>query len=162
MHVRYEDSTSDPQRPFAFGVTIEQLDAYSTNELWQKVLVEAQAQIVRKEALLRNLSVYWDPLEGPPQKWDDNDRMSLFMRDLIPSAMRPIDQHIYILDPVNATLHLTIDRPRGAGSAKVTAEVDFPSLALGLQDRQYRNVLGVLNMLLTYWNRIQTKYRPGR
>eukprot|EP00698_Gefionella_okellyi_P001882 TRINITY_DN1171_c0_g3_i1.p1 TRINITY_DN1171_c0_g3~~TRINITY_DN1171_c0_g3_i1.p1 ORF type:complete len:4247 (+),score=1107.78 TRINITY_DN1171_c0_g3_i1:46-12786(+) len=160
VHVRYEDAVSDPGKPFAFGITIEQLDAHSTNELWEKVVVEAQAAIVRKKALLQNLSVYWDPLDEP-RVWIDANQMGNFMRELIPSEQHPL-AHQYILNPVNAELKLTIDRPRGSGTATIKAECVFPALQLGLQEAQYRNLLALLNVFLTHWNRLQSKYRSNR
>ena len=160
VHVRYEDVSTDPLRPFAFGVTISELTALTTDAAWKPAFVSADMKILNKLAQLRHLSVYWNTLAGAPFKWDDAESGKLFMRSLIPSVRVPIISHDYILKPVDAELKLTINRTSGV--SKITADVEIEEVALGLLDAQYRNALALLTLLTCHFTRLDAKLHEGR
>jgi hypothetical protein len=57
IHVRYEDTYTDPERPLALGIMLKSFTAESTNERWQPSFVEHQ-RILYKLVDLDGLCVY--------------------------------------------------------------------------------------------------------
>ena len=47
VHIRYEDSISNPAKPFSFGITIEELVGKSTNDKWETAWIE-NSRIIHK------------------------------------------------------------------------------------------------------------------
>lgn len=40
IHIRYEDSITNPKAPFSFGVTLHNLSVHTTDENWQKTVIQ--------------------------------------------------------------------------------------------------------------------------
>lgn len=48
IHVRYEDSITNPKAPFSFGITLHNLSVHTTDENWkQTVIQEAVTKIFK-------------------------------------------------------------------------------------------------------------------
>lgn len=48
IHVRYEDSITNPKAPFSFGITLHNLSVHTTDESWkQTVIQEAVTKIFK-------------------------------------------------------------------------------------------------------------------
>ena len=67
VHLRYEDHYSNPQRPFAFGFTMEGLRMKSTDKDFRNTYVDRDAdrsarQAIFKRISLQNFSVYCNPV----------------------------------------------------------------------------------------------------
>lgn len=62
VHVRYEDDRTNPEKPFAFGVTLEHLHAQSADESFHPTFLTNSVafKIIHKLVRLSNLAVYWD------------------------------------------------------------------------------------------------------
>ena len=61
IHVRFEDSTSHPQNPFAIGLTLSNLSAVSTNSDWVEAFIEDSKAPTHKLLKLDSLALYWTP-----------------------------------------------------------------------------------------------------
>jgi vacuolar protein sorting-associated protein 13A/C len=48
IHIRYEDSTSNPNHPFAFGITLGGLHAQSTDVDWKPTFLTVGDILMRK------------------------------------------------------------------------------------------------------------------
>lgn len=59
LHVRYEDS-STTGRPFAFGVTLSELEVFTTDDKWEKAYMTERATTVFKIANLSCLACYFN------------------------------------------------------------------------------------------------------
>jgi vacuolar protein sorting-associated protein 13D len=61
VHFRYEDATSYVGgRPFAFGFTLQSLQADACDAQWKPAFVPWKDSVMRKRVVLRNAAVYWD------------------------------------------------------------------------------------------------------
>lgn len=60
IHIRYEDSFSNPARPFCFGVTLNRLNFETTDENWQPQMVDRTQPIFHKLITLDSFSFYWN------------------------------------------------------------------------------------------------------
>src|ERR1700761_8739266 len=60
IHIRYEDSISDPGHPFALGITLEEFSAVSTDENWKPTFIQGNSSSTHKLSTLGSLAVYWD------------------------------------------------------------------------------------------------------
>jgi vacuolar protein sorting-associated protein 13A/C len=48
IHIRYEDNISDPGHPFSAGITLKELSALSTDELWQPKFISESSNTINK------------------------------------------------------------------------------------------------------------------
>lgn len=60
IHFRYEDSFTDPARPFSFGLTLSRLNFETTDETWKPRMVDRNVHIFRKLVFLDSFSFYWN------------------------------------------------------------------------------------------------------
>lgn len=57
IHIRYEDKVTNPESPFALGVTLAELKVVSTDEKWEpKITQENITKIFKVHLLLNSLS----------------------------------------------------------------------------------------------------------
>jgi hypothetical protein len=63
IHIRYQDDLSNPENPFALGITLDELYAESADENWTPGWIKSsKSTIIRKLARLQNLCIYFDTL----------------------------------------------------------------------------------------------------
>ncbi len=60
IHIRYEDSLSNPEHPFSAGITLAEFSAVSTDANWNPTFIQNSGDGIHKLARLESLSVYWD------------------------------------------------------------------------------------------------------
>ncbi|XP_065320844.1 intermembrane lipid transfer protein VPS13A-like isoform X3 [Gordionus sp. m RMFG-2023] len=60
IHLRYEDTFSNPEKPFAFGVTLNYLSFDTTNEDWKPCIATQAIKMIYKIVRLDALSLYWN------------------------------------------------------------------------------------------------------
>jgi hypothetical protein len=66
IHIRYQDDLSNPQNPFALGITLDELYAESADENWKPGWIKSsKSTIIRKLARLQNLCIYFDTAAKP-------------------------------------------------------------------------------------------------
>lgn len=135
VHVRYEDAETLPGRKFAAGVIVQEFTALTTDANFEECFVSTLATAVNTYKLLsmRNAAVYWD--SNDVVLWHDSsddavfafmqasidglDRKALARQSMSSSTShialadgqtRPSDiRHVFILEPLSATLHLTLN-----------------------------------------------------
>ena len=69
IHIRYQDDLSNPENPFALGITLDELYAESADENWVPGWIKrTKSTIIRKLVRLQNLCIYFDtPSKPGPQ-----------------------------------------------------------------------------------------------
>jgi len=156
VHFRYEDSTLSPERPFAFGITIGNLAARSTDEKWEAKFLSSNDTIKYKLIELTHLAVYWDndvqEIGKLPAKKSLSALESLmnWNDDTVSSK-----QHAFILEPVCAKAKMK----RNASNAPLLAkdgprfDVEFvlDTISLSLSDRQFSGFLMLLEEMQRYF-----------
>ncbi|KAF2434405.1 vacuolar protein sorting-associated protein 13 [Tothia fuscella] len=173
IHIRYEDSISDPGHPFAAGLTLEGFDAVSTDENWQPTFIQSSSSTSHKLASLKSLAVYWDTdtkLLGTgkgSQVGVDHDEFLQKFRDLIVRGDSPeIAEHQFILKPVTGRAGLEIDKSGKADHPKMKAKLLFDELGFIIDDDQYRDALMLVDLFHYFirhqeYKKLQPKSSPS-
>ncbi|KAM6924954.1 intermembrane lipid transfer protein VPS13D [Xenentodon cancila] len=139
VHLRFEDDFSNPEKPFCFGVCINNVSAQNpSNELVQKLLRQ-------KELEIEDFSVYWDT---------EGEMLGRLPTSQIQDAMTRCMQsreHQYIFEPVCASVLLrrnTSKEPlRSRNSPRIEGQVQLQPLSLRLSQVQYQQIMVFLKEL---------------
>ena len=128
VHVRYEDPTSHPSRPFAVGVTLEQFATASSAD------DTTHSSISCRRASLSNFSMYWDQLSSKEDKFTQCSSAQYVHKGMlagIPTSKEP-KSHNYILEPTTqeAFLYRNAQLVQGYPKLRVVAKLNAPSFKL--------------------------------
>ncbi|KAG0559465.1 hypothetical protein KC19_10G107200 [Ceratodon purpureus] len=177
LHIRYEDTVSNPGRPFVSGVTLATLAAVTIDESGHETFVTSGAlERLRKSVRLERLAVYHDSGSTPwylekaweemtPDEWEE-----VFMEGIKtdPSPDKSLSKWAtgrqYLLHPVGGLM--TYNR-RGKRE-KRKPEVPFQEATLVLEpvsltvsEAQYCDGMKLLEGVSTYRTRLQySHFRP--
>ncbi|GAM87826.1 hypothetical protein ANO11243_058540 [Dothideomycetidae sp. 11243] len=165
VHVRYEDSISDPGHPFAAGITLQELSAISTDGDWKATFIQGASSTTHKLTTLVSLALYWDTdvellgsgkgSQTAEEQGLDHDKVLERLKDMI--AKKDDKDHQYILKPVSGRAGLAMDKTGRTDVPKTKAQLLFDELGFILDDDQYRDALRVVD-LFHYFTRHQ-EYR---
>lgn len=172
IHIRYEDSISDPGHPFALGITLADFSAISTDENWKPTFIQGTATTTHKLATLGSLAVYWDTdakLLGTGKGSDTRDEQHIehsefieTLRDMISRGDNPeLGDHQFILKPISGRAGLEMDKTGKADTPKMKARLLFDELGFIIDEDQYRDALMLVD-LFHYFIRHQEykKFQP--
>jgi vacuolar protein sorting-associated protein 13A/C len=169
VHIRYEDSISDPGHPFAAGITLEGFDAVSTDDGWQPTFIQSTSDTTHKLAALKSLAVYWDTDtdlmssgKGSQEGVEDEKAFADKLRDMIVSGdSADLNEHQFILKPVTGRAGLEMDKTGKSDRPKIKAKLLFDELGFVIDDDQYRDALMLVD-LFHYFIRHQEykKHQP--
>ncbi|KAK0532867.1 Vacuolar protein sorting-associated protein 13 [Tilletia horrida] len=158
IHIRYEDTLSNPSHPFSAGITLAEFSAVSTDNNWNPTFVQNTTDGIHKLARLESLSAYWDTDSTSLAGFDITEAQQKFS-ELI-ARQNDIPEHQYILKPVTGAGRLIMRRKLTADTPKMDAELLFEELGFALDDEQYRDIILVTD-LFQFYNR-QAQYRKFR
>lgn len=156
IHIRFEDSTSNPERMFAVGVTLKSLSAVSTDADWNDSFIVNPQDAVNKLVKLHSFSVYWNTRDQPVQK--------LTYEEFVRTARELIDHddHSYVLRPVSGIGKATLNKHLVEGVPKTLIDVFFDAFALNLNYEQYFDILSTLAAFSTAQRALPyRKFRPA-
>ncbi|KAL1604284.1 Vacuolar protein sorting-associated protein 13 [Nothophoma quercina] len=172
IHIRYEDSISDPGHPFALGLTLADFSAISTDENWKPTFIQGNAASTHKLATLGSLAVYWDTdakLLGTGKGSDSRDEQHIehsefieTLRDMISRGDNPeLGDHQFILKPISGRAGLEMDKTGKSDRPKMKARLLFDELGFIIDEDQYRDALMLVD-LFHYFIRHQEykKFQP--
>lgn len=173
IHIRYEDSVSDPGHPFAVGLTLEEFSAISTDSDWKPTFIQSTSGSSHKLATLGSLAVYWDTdvtlmgsgkgtQVGASRQGLDRSEFIEQLRDMIPrSEDADLNAHQFILKPVSGKAGLEMDKTGKSDRPKLKARLLFNELGFIIDDDQYRDALMLVD-LFHYFIRHQEykKFQP--
>jgi vacuolar protein sorting-associated protein 13A/C len=153
IHIRYEDSISDPGHPFAVGFTLEGFDAVSTDSDWQPTFIQSTSDTAHKLASLKSLAVYWDTdaklisTGKGSQEGVDDEKFVEHLRSMIVTGDTPeLGDHQFILKPVTGRAGLELDKTGKASRPKIKAKVLFDELGFVIDGDQYRDALMLIDL----------------
>ncbi|CAD6910326.1 unnamed protein product [Tilletia controversa] len=158
IHIRYEDTLSNPSHPFSAGITLAEFSAVSTDGNWNPAFVQSTVDGIHKLARLESLSAYWDTDSTSLAGFEISEAQQKFS-ELI-ARQNEIPEHQYILKPVTGAGRLIMRRKMDADTPKMDAELLFEELGFALDDEQYRDIILVTD-LFQFYNR-QAQYRRLR
>ncbi|KAH8275295.1 hypothetical protein KR026_004712 [Drosophila bipectinata] len=163
VHVRYEDTTTTGS-PFSFGISLHELELYTTDADWEKCYMSQQASQVFKIANLSCLSAYLN-CGGNLFSSNKSELTPQFQTNIARKDAKP-SNYQYVLGPIscNAKLKLNMnpeldDPPFERPKIDLTLEME--TLNVGLTDTQFENLMKLGDAM----NRQQLglpyrKYRP--
>jgi hypothetical protein len=182
LHVRFEDKESDPENPFAFGITMESMHLQHDEE--EDVRQETNTTgVVSKVAQMNHFAAYWNPLgygHGLPAEHSllheicagDNEKLSRALDSCIarrgslipsPSKKTYIPKHTYLLLPVDGYLHALLSTTPKDLTARPAVDIAIQLDTVSTQLRDFQCV----QMLKLYGERRNfnfvkryRKYRP--
>ncbi|XP_034479091.1 vacuolar protein sorting-associated protein 13 isoform X2 [Drosophila innubila] len=164
VHLRYEDTTTTGS-PFSFGITLHELELYTTDRNWDKCYMTERAPQVFKIANLSCLSAYMN-CHGNLYSAKDKDTLSeLFQSHIASKTFKPAN-YCYVLGPLscNAKLKLNmnpeLDVPAYV-NPKIDLSMEMERLNVGLTNTQFHNIMQLGDSM----NRMQLgvpyrQYRP--
>ena len=160
IHVRYEDAISNPEYPFAIGLTLAELSAVSTDENWEPTFVHNSAHGIHKLARLDSLSMYWNTSAEFLQA-DSPEELQAKLNELIPTGEHRAN-HQYILEPVSGAGKLVIRHHATKDVPAMDAQLVFDQIGFTLDDEQYRDGICVMDLFHFYARQAQYRaFRPS-
>ncbi|OJD40388.1 vacuolar protein sorting-associated protein vps13 [Diplodia corticola] len=172
VHIRYEDSLSDPGHPFALGITLDELSAVSTDENWKPTFIQSASTSAHKLATLGSLAVYWDTDAkllcsgtGATQPLDHADFVEKLRSMIVKGDSSTIAEHQFILKPVSGRAGLEMDKTGKTDRPKIKARLLFDELGFVIDEDQYRDGLMLVDLFHYFirhqeYKRLQPKSRP--
>ncbi|CAO1638595.1 unnamed protein product [Sympodiomycopsis kandeliae] len=160
IHVRYEDSLSNPQHPFSAGFTLAEFSAVSTDANWNPTFIQNSAEGIHKLARLESLSLYWDTDSESLAGYQTNESQEKFSALIPREGQEP--SHQYVLKPVSGAGRLIMRHKMTPDIAKLDAQLLFDELGFALDDEQYRDVISVADLFHFYTRQAQyRRFRPS-
>ncbi|GAB4857735.1 hypothetical protein Ancab_015642 [Ancistrocladus abbreviatus] len=173
IHIRYEDPESNHGHPFAAGVSLEKLSAFTVDDNGNEAFVTGGAlDRIQKSVKLESLAVYLDSDISPwhiDKPWED----------LLPSewsqvfkygskggkvADSPENVHTYILEPVSGSakyVKLQSDESAISGQPFQRAAVNLDDVTICLPKDGYRDALKLADNFAAFNQRLKyAHYRP--
>ncbi|EPS74221.1 hypothetical protein M569_00532, partial [Genlisea aurea] len=173
IHIRYEDLESNPQHPFAAGVTLDKLLAFTVDDKGQETFVTGGAlEKTQKSLKLERMAVYLDSDINPwytVKRWED----------LQPSEWEQIfkfgtrngkpevdisESHTYVLQPVSGSAKYLKDLQYDSSERFQPlhqAAVNLDDVTLCLSRNGYRDLLKLADNFTAFNLRVKyAHYRP--
>ncbi|CAG9865247.1 unnamed protein product [Phyllotreta striolata] len=150
IHFRYEDKITNPEQPFSFGFTLDELAVESTDANWEKVLSEDLVKIF-KILHLNNLGVY---LNCNSTIYGDLSTLTMVEKLKTGIAtLNEIPEHYrYILGPINASARLKMNQKPELDEPpysipKFHFNLQMDTLYVGLDKCQYQDIIALVDSM---------------
>lgn len=147
VHLRYEDSNNN--HPFAIGVTLHDLDIYTTDSNWMKTYITQQVSKVYKIAKLNSLSIYMNCNDKIFSEQAKEVLGVLFKENIASEEVSPTNNK-YIIGPISSTAKLILNMTPEFDSpafqiAKADLDVGVDKLNIGITKTQMQTILKFLD-----------------
>ncbi|KAH9640442.1 hypothetical protein HF086_018108 [Spodoptera exigua] len=145
IHIRYEDSITNPKAPFSFGITLHNLSVQTTDENWQKAVITDAVTKIFKILDLEGLAIYWNPATEVYSRSEALQIKDRLLNEIATKSSKPEFYH-YALGPINATAKLKLNpKPEGDtpkfSSPKVILSLHMEQLSVNLTKAQYQDMM---------------------
>ncbi|KAG7307792.1 hypothetical protein JYU34_006387 [Plutella xylostella] len=145
IHIRYEDSITNPKAPFSFGITLHNLSVHTTDENWTKTVIQEAVTKIFKILSLEGLAIYWNPATEQYSK-NDMTHIKTRLKNEIATKSEIPTSYSYVLGPINATAKLKLnpkpenDTPKFS-IPKVILSLHMERLLVNLSRDQYQDIM---------------------
>ncbi|KAJ8733309.1 hypothetical protein PYW08_001607 [Mythimna loreyi] len=145
IHIRYEDSVTNPKSPFSFGVTLHNLSVHTTDENWRKAVITEAVTKIFKILDLEGLAIYWNPATELYSRSGPYEIKERLENEIATKSSQP-SFYQYALGPINATAKLKLnpkpecDSPRFS-IPKVILSLHMEQLSVSLTKAQYQDMM---------------------
>ncbi|CAF1245225.1 unnamed protein product [Adineta ricciae] len=159
IHIVYEDKTTKPNHPFAFGITLNYISLHTTTPEWEPTILKEDTPLIHKLGELSALSIYWNT-NAKSRSDLSRDEAINNLREKIASDNQQVPSDIaYILRPLNVKARLILTmKPRQEDFKRpmFDIKVDLDEISLNMNRDQYSDILDLLE--LQDYLSIQSKY----
>ncbi|CAH2071109.1 unnamed protein product, partial [Iphiclides podalirius] len=145
IHIRYEDSITNPKTPFSFGITLHNLSVHTTDENWKQTVIQEAVTKIFKILNLEGLAIYWNPATELYSKSEPQEIKTRLHNEIATKSSQPLS-YKYALGPINATAKLQLN-PKPEGDTpkfsipKVVLDLDMEQLSVNLTKAQYQDMM---------------------
>ncbi|XP_013138688.1 PREDICTED: vacuolar protein sorting-associated protein 13C [Papilio polytes] len=145
IHIRYEDSITNPKAPFSFGITLHNLSVHTTDENWKQAVIQEAVTKIFKILDLEGLAIYWNPATELYSKSEAQDIKVRLQNEIATKSSQP-SSYKYALGPINATAKLKLN-PKPEGDTpkfsipKVILSLHMEQLSVSLTKDQYQDMM---------------------
>ncbi|RKF58530.1 Vacuolar protein sorting-associated protein 13 [Erysiphe neolycopersici] len=172
IHIRYEDSISYPNHPFAIGVTLQEFSAVSTDGEWKPTFIQNSVGSTHKLITLGALAIYWNSdtklleIDGKGEKSNSTIKSS---KDVLEEFKSTFEKgysqiavnHQFILKPVNGLAKIQMNKSGRINQPHINAKLVFDEIGMVLDDYQYRDALMMVDLFHCFnLNQEFKKLRP--
>ncbi|XP_052807431.1 intermembrane lipid transfer protein VPS13A-like isoform X2 [Mya arenaria] len=165
VHLRYEDTITNPDHPFACGVMLKHISAYTTDSKWLPAQMDNAATIIHKLLEMRELSVYWNPYI-PEQhlvrtRTNTDGWRNMLMQAILNHRIMEEDFD-FIVEPVSAEVRLIISQDNNLAIPKLFTDVTLEDIEILLSRQQFLNILSLKDSFqMMSVNQKYRKYHPN-
>ncbi|KAL1140357.1 hypothetical protein AAG570_000289 [Ranatra chinensis] len=162
IHIRYEDKVTNPEKPFALGITLNSLDVV-TIPSWGEPLSIDPVNIIFKELSIQCLSVYWNSCTTLFSDFSTENYLIAISDGIATKSTMPPG---YKYRPINSSSKLRINtKPEMDGSnfkiPKVLLQLDLERLQVKISKSQYQDLTVLLETMSRMSRAAQyRKFRP--
>lgn len=153
VHIRYEDSSSDPSHPFAMGLTLHRLSMQSTNADWTPGFVRKPGDFIHKIIGVESLSVYFDRHPDFVAHLGEAEFARAMLAGIPDQDGRCKVTHQYVVKPASIDCKVRLHSGSQILKAvpKVQLDIIMEALQIELDRRQYCDLImlsGALQRLI--------------
>ncbi|KAL4233207.1 hypothetical protein ACF0H5_007891 [Mactra antiquata] len=165
VHLRYEDTVTNPDHPFACGIMLKHISAYTTDGKWQPAQMDNAATVIHKLLEMRELSVYWNPYI-PEQhlirsRINTDGWRNLLKQSILKHSIFEEDFD-FIIEPVSAETKVIISKDNNQAIPKFFADISLDEIEILLSRQQFLNILTLKDSFqLMSVNQKYRKYHPN-
>jgi vacuolar protein sorting-associated protein 13A/C len=175
IHIRYEDSQSDPGNTFAIGVTLDEILLSTTDENWNVRFVKRNSDspisgVINKIAVMQNLGLYWNPktfdsFQMPYDEWE-NFMLSSIYKTGMDKSSSSFQGFSYLLDPQNnLTLKLKHSEISNESTPNVDIVIETSTINFSADKYHYNQLMLVIDSFAyldkrMYWSMYRPLVRP--
>ncbi|XP_026067706.1 vacuolar protein sorting-associated protein 13C-like isoform X3 [Carassius auratus] len=162
IHVRYEDDVSDPQRPFAIGMTLSELSLQTADENWKPCILNEAAKIIYKLGRLECFCAYWNvnsPIFYRGSWGEIVDKLKVG----VSTKNEELQGYQYIFKPIFASARMCINPSAEVElkSPKANLHLEVQNIAIEMTKPQYLSMVDLLESIdCMVKNAPYRKFRP--
>ncbi|CAH0394024.1 unnamed protein product [Bemisia tabaci] len=164
IHIRYEDQSTRPERPFSCGLTLFNLSVVTTDQDWKPHVSSDASTMIYKLLTLEGFAFYWNPKTFLISKQNMNSYPHYFQEG-IATHESLAKGYRYVLGPINSTAKLRISpKPEldNFSLPKYLLELDLQRLQIRMSKEQYRDAIKFMASIELMVNAAPyRKYRPN-
>ncbi|KAJ9582487.1 hypothetical protein L9F63_003180, partial [Diploptera punctata] len=151
IHIRYEDSVTNPDCSFACGICVQSISVETTNNKWKPSITPQGASSLYQLIRMESFSIYWNPscgasglvsdLVGPgsaPYCWRNEMRRGL---ETFSINKEDFD---FIVKPITAKMKIIINKSNEARVPKLLVDFVLQDAATQLSRQQYLSILSLI------------------
>ncbi|CAF4497379.1 unnamed protein product [Rotaria socialis] len=164
IHLVYEDRTTKPNHPFAFGITLNYITFQTTNKEWKPTITKENSPVIHKLGELNALSIYWNTNIKSNSILQRNEIINNLQTKIAVDNEKAPQDMLYIFRPFNAKAKLIMTmKPRELNFQRPMfyIAIDLGQISLNLNRSQYLDIIDLLEFQDHISARLKyIKYRP--